>query len=708
MRTNRCVGKQHQPMTRASRKNPIPDAARAVEPRDADACKARHPGRGWVPALGVFLAAALVRLLLMEPHLTSYDFLKYPTLAAKLIGEGSREPFNAAPLYIYFWVLMHHLFDYNTYWPRVVQLLGGAVGCVAIYAAGSRLFDRRVGLIAGLAAALYAPLIAHDGIYLSECLVVLLNAAALAVLLRARDDGRGWLWALGGILIGLSAITRPNVLLWLPWVVAWVVLDRAPGTPARRAWARAAVVAAGAGLLLALIVARNYRVSGDPVLVMSDGGIVFYIANNRLDQGPSYIWPRSEALFELGQLDPTHRIARETASRILGRELTHSESSRFWMQQGLEFIRAEPMRYLWLTWRKFVYYWRDYEVPDTMAQHVAIRSLRALPLLTFGMVAPLGVLGMALGLRRWRRHLLLYGLIATYLVTALAFGVESRYRLPMMPALLPLAGFAAFELARAARERRWRALAPGLLLVALVAWGSNSRDFLVWKMETRMQVVRELFDPGAVLVHQRRYAEAIPLLGRVVAESPVYETLADAHTLLAECYAALGDRERAAEEIRLSLGPLCWEDAPYPVERSRMDLAQDAREDPRDVESRQLLGYLAWKSGEHEEAVRWFREVTDRTTSHAAGHLNLGVNLAALGRTREAERELRLAADLMPQLEPARIGLADLLEKQGRWKEAGPHWEDLARMRPHVADYRERLERNRLRDTGPAGEPHAP
>ncbi|MDH7570697.1 MAG: glycosyltransferase family 39 protein, partial [Armatimonadota bacterium] len=584
--------------------------------------------RPWALPLGVFGVAFCTRLLLLEPHLTCYPFQKYPLLAAHLLGEGAHEPFNAAPLYIYFWVVMHRLFDFNDYWPRLVQLFGGSVGCALTAVAARQVFGPVAGLLAGLAAAFYAPLIAHDGIYLSEWLVVLLNAGALAALLHARSDGRARWWMASGLLLGLSAITRPNILLWTPFAAAWAVWGGLPGaaagadrghTPAAF-WRTGAVavlcVCLGVGIPLGLIVFRNYRVSGDPVLVMSDGGIVFYIANNRLDQGPSYIWPRSEPLFELGELDPTHRIARETASRIVGRELTHSQSSRFWLERGLEFVRAEPGRWLWLCWRKLVYFWRDYEVPDTMAQHAVLRSLRGLPLLTFGMVAPLATLGMALGLRRWREQMLLFGLVIVYALTAIAFGVESRYRLPAMPALFPFAAGATLWLWEAARQRRWRALAPAVALTAATAWSANLRDFQIWKMDTRMQVVLELQDPAAELIRAGRYAEAIPKLERIVAEKPVFEAVADAHTLLARAYASMGNRERAAEHLRLAVGPLCWERAPWHEERSRETLAAEARANPWDVFSRQALGYLAWKSGDYAAAARWFREVTELSTAH--------------------------------------------------------------------------------------------
>lgn len=649
----------------------------------------------WLPWLLLFLLAATVRLALIDPYLNSYDFLKYPTLAAQLIGQGSREPFNAPPLYIYFWVIMLKVFDYDTYWPRVIQLLWGAGACVALALATARLFDRRTGLIAGVLAALYAPFIAHEGNFFSEALVLLLNTLALLALARAREARGLGRWMLAGILVGASVITRPNILLWLPFLLAWIWLDRPTGSTGRALLGRAACIGAGVGLLLALIVGRNYLVSGDPVLVMSDGGIVFYIANNRLDQGPSYAWPRSEPIFQLGELDPTHRITREAASRIVGRELTHSEASRFWMRQGLEFIRAEPLRYLWLTWRKFVYFWRDYEVPDTVPQHVALRQLRQLPLLTFGMVAPLALLGIGLTRRRARRFLPLYGVIGVYLLTALLFGVESRYRLPMVTALLPFAAAALCWLWTQLRLRRWHRLLPAALALALLGWGCNIRDFLIRKMDMRLQVMYELHDPAAEQVRRGKFADAIPLLQRIVAEAPVYEAVVDARTLLAEAYLGLGEHERAIEAIAHSMGPLCWEEAPYTPERSREALERVARENRDDVPVRQELGYLSWQAGDHEAAARWFREVTVLAMTHAPGHLNLGVNLAALGRLRQAEREFRLAVDLVPTLEPARSGLADVLERQGRWSEATPHWAELTRLRPTVEEYQARLERNR-------------
>jgi len=51
----------------------------------------------------------------------------------------------------------------------------------------------------------------------------------------------------------------------------------------------------------------------------------------------------------------------------VGHALTHAESSRYWLMQGLGFWRDEPLGALALTWRKVRLLLGDYEVPDNYA-----------------------------------------------------------------------------------------------------------------------------------------------------------------------------------------------------------------------------------------------------------------------------------------------------------------------------------------------------
>jgi tetratricopeptide (TPR) repeat protein len=78
-----------------------------------------------------------------------------------------------------------------------------------------------------------------------------------------------------------------------------------------------------------------------------------------------------------------------------------------------------------------------------------------LPLLTFGLVAPLGIIGIFLTRERWRGLWLLYGGVLAYLLAALIFYVLARYRLPVVPFLLPFAGAGIVEIGILARKKRF-------------------------------------------------------------------------------------------------------------------------------------------------------------------------------------------------------------------------------------------------------------
>jgi tetratricopeptide (TPR) repeat protein len=94
-----------------------------------------------------------------------------------------------------------------------------------------------------------------------------------------------------------------------------------------------------------------------------------------------------------------------------------------------------------------------------------------LPLITFGVMAPFALLGIGGTARSWRELLPLHAMIAVYLVTALAFFVLSRYRVPVVPLLLIFAAVGVVQAVERVRARDWRGLAvPAAALVALAAF----------------------------------------------------------------------------------------------------------------------------------------------------------------------------------------------------------------------------------------------
>jgi hypothetical protein len=84
------------------------------------------------------------------------------------------------------------------------------------------------------------------------------------------------------------------------------------------------------------------------------------------------------------------------------------------------------------------------------------------------MVAPLALLGALAGFRRHRRVRLLVGFVLVYWTSLVVFFLFSRYRLPVVLGLLPLAALGVRELVARLRARRGVGPAAALVVVGVV------------------------------------------------------------------------------------------------------------------------------------------------------------------------------------------------------------------------------------------------
>ena len=157
-------------------------------------------------------------------------------------------------------------------WPFAI---GGALGCVAIYALGVLARDRKTGLLAAFLLMINPLYRMHARRAMADVLVEAFLLACLALLLwswRRILAGRGgpaaWLAAaLAGVAAGLAALAKLNGGLALVIVVAWLLLALAlPGFPIRR---RLAFVPA---VLVATVVAALTFVALNPFLTAHPKG----------------------------------------------------------------------------------------------------------------------------------------------------------------------------------------------------------------------------------------------------------------------------------------------------------------------------------------------------------------------------------------------------------------------------------------------------
>jgi 4-amino-4-deoxy-L-arabinose transferase-like glycosyltransferase len=445
-----------------------------------------RPSRAeWIGVAAVFLFALALRLLHLQQLRAHDPFFELPSVDERMYHQwalairggdwlganafaGSDVVVGHGPLYPYFLALLYGLFGPSVAAAKTAQCVLGSFSCVLVWALARRLFEPRVALLASLATAGYAMLLFYEGALVVANLQVLLCLLILLAVVRALERPRAWGWLGAGLLVGLSAIARPNALLFGAAIAAWIPLALRRALPRGRRVALVAAFCVGAASMLLPVTLRNHALTGEWILVSHAGGLNFFIGNNP-DANGAFRVPREfpRALAD----DPWEQRAlfRSTAERASGRELTASEVSAFWRDRGLDFIRARPAAWLRLELRKFALSVNAFEAWNirsfTLSQHFS--WVLRLPLISFGFLAPLALLGIVLTRRAWRRLVPLYAMLGTVLATQLIFFVLSRYRMPAVPLLAIFGAAGLVQLLDAVHARRWKWLAGAAsLLVA--------------------------------------------------------------------------------------------------------------------------------------------------------------------------------------------------------------------------------------------------
>jgi 4-amino-4-deoxy-L-arabinose transferase-like glycosyltransferase len=247
------------------------------------------PHRRWLAlVIGAGLALRLAWTLLFPAPFTS-DGLAYYDLAARMAnglsyqtpgGEWAEWP----PGYPFLLFAHFRCLGVGPWAVEAANFLLFAGSILAVHALARR-FGEATARLATLLLALWPDLIAATGTATKELVVLLLLPVLLLLYLRAGEEPGARAVGMrlaAGVVFGYATLTQPAVMLLGGVFVAYELLLR---TPVPRAAARLGLL--GAGMLLVVLpwTARNYQVLHTPVLVSTNGGDVFYRANNPLATG---------------------------------------------------------------------------------------------------------------------------------------------------------------------------------------------------------------------------------------------------------------------------------------------------------------------------------------------------------------------------------------------------------------------------------------
>jgi tetratricopeptide (TPR) repeat protein len=385
-----------------------------------------------------------------------------------------------------------------------------------------------------------------------EALVIFLNSLGVLSLLAARErilsGSSPWGFFLPGILLGLSVITKPNGLLFLPPAILWIGWMQIDGSIRMKA---SLFLLLGFFLVVSPITLRNYFKFQDFILITADGGKVFYHGNGPGSTGMERADLPDQGFREegMGDPDPAHALFRRAARSISEKPLKPSECSAFWFRRTLDFMSSRPLSAFFLVGKKFFYFWGNYEVHEIDSNYKYDLMLRRWPLVPFGVLSILGIVGMVLARKKFRQAFLLYSMVGVYLLSVLIFFAASRYRLPAAPFLALFAAYALTSFCTLWQEKR-RVTLLALLGFSVLLWPLINLPFRSevqalerWQVATRIHYSLG----GNFLFKKRQYREAVEEYQKSLDLAPQF---APAYNRLGMAQAILGELEEAEKNFR--------------------------------------------------------------------------------------------------------------------------------------------------------------
>jgi len=572
----------------------------------------------------ILLTGAAVRIMYLSSIWDTFivnvpiiDSEYYHTWAASLFsGRGGEEHiFFMSPLYPYILGILYFMLGALPKVALIFQIMAGVIIIYLVFLIGKKAFSWEVGILSAFLAALYRPFIFYEGVLLTAILILLLNALIIITLLK--NERTFWLHILTGVLLGLSALARPNILMFIPMLLFLFLL-----IPSYRDPRKAVFIIIGIAIILVPTAYRNYRVGGEWVLTTAGAGMNFYAGNNPEAEG--IYW---EAPF-LRSAEPQYENEdyRLMASQQQGQNLSVNEASRFWFDQGLKYITDKPLAYCQLLLKKLFLFFHNTEIPNNLSIYAALEFSTVLIWVpfTFALLAPLGLAGWIMYWRKSRLALLhMYGF--SYLTATLFFFAASEYRLPILLVLIPFASAGIVEFVRNMSSAKWKAAGNFILLAVLFAIPVNmSTGFTDTLQSSRM----DYFNLGSVLQKNRQFDGAASMYQRALIIDPDF---IEGHRTLGDCYHALGLREEAIEEFtRAGIDP-----------EPEMLLL--------DAEDLLLKAQYTAQMGDYSNALALFKEATSfHPDPPVFAFYNMAFLNLQIGDTLEALDNAQMAADIDP------------------------------------------------------------
>ncbi|MCB4792514.1 MAG: tetratricopeptide repeat protein [Elusimicrobia bacterium] len=525
----------------------------------------------------IVLLAIIIRLLYFF-QIKDHFLFKQPILDAKYyhtwaleIAGGdwlgkSRGVFMMSPGYSYFLGAIYRVFGPNIPFVVLFQFLLSVLTGLIIFKIGEKLFSRTAGVLGMSFYLFYSISIFYESTLLKTTLINFVNMLGIYLIIAG-----GLVNCLvSGILLGFSVHLRPNILIFLPFAGLYILKDKK--------FKPSLVFILGVLLILFPVAWRNLKVGGEFVFSTAHGGMNFYTGNSSFCKGPYTPLPFARTDPEVEQSD-----FMQEANRRSGLNLTPAQSSSFWYKESFKYIENHFSEWFNLVAKKTLIFINSYEPPINLDYYFfknEYKSILSVPMLGFGIVLPLAVIGLIFS----PYNFLLLAYLLVYFASSVIFFVVSEYRFPIVPVLCVYAGFGIGYLINLYRKGSPLKLYLTFFMLIFLFWLVNKdiySDVFGFPKYKRANLANSYFGLGVTYEDQGLVKEAVETYKKAIDIMPQSGPMVN----LANIYEKQGDLDGAQKIYEAAI-----------------------RNNPNSSEAFNNLGSVLFKKGKYEDSIKCFKQ----------------------------------------------------------------------------------------------------
>ncbi len=303
--------------------------------------------------------------------------------------------FYMAPFYPYFLAFIYFLVNGNLIGIYIIQIFIDISLCYLVYLLGKILVDKWTGILACFLCAFYKTFIVYSSTILSDNLILFLYIFFITSLYIAIERKNFKWWILTGILLGFSALAKPTIGIYLPFLFfGLLIIDSEKLLPVNISILKQKILVFFllifiSGIVILPVTLRNWYVGKIFVPVCSNGPENWRIGNSADSIGLFY-YPTGPLLSPF--------------------------SIEFWKLFG----------------KKIHLFFTSYEWPQNMNVYLMEKLIPILKFafIRFGFIVPLGVFGLILFFKNFKKNFLFISFTISNVLWVVLFFVVERYRFP--------------------------------------------------------------------------------------------------------------------------------------------------------------------------------------------------------------------------------------------------------------------------------------